>query len=56
VLLWRVFGVNGLACPTCGKVMVLRAEVRHPATLSVLASLESSARGPPSESGGAVTA
>ena len=40
VLLWRVFGVNGLACPTCGKVMVLRAEVRPPATLSVLASLE----------------
>jgi len=56
VLLWRVFGVNGLACPTCGKVMVLRAEVRPPATLSVLASLERSARGPPSESGGAVTA
>ena len=47
LLLWRVFGVNGLACPTCGKVMVLRAAVRPPATLSVLASLERSARGPP---------
>jgi hypothetical protein len=30
-----------------GKLMVLRAEVRRPATLSVLASLERSARGPP---------
>jgi hypothetical protein len=48
VLLWRVFGVVGMACPTCGKVMGLRAEVRPPATLSVLASLERSARGPPS--------
>jgi hypothetical protein len=48
VLLWRVFEVVGMACPTCGKVMVLRAEVRPPATLSVLASLERSARGPPS--------
>lgn len=35
------------ACPTCGKVMVLRAEVRPPAMPSVLASLERSARGPP---------
>lgn len=52
VLLWRVFGVNGLACPTCGKVMVLRAEVRPPATLSVLASLEWSARGPPGAEAG----
>jgi hypothetical protein len=56
VLLWRVFGVNGLACPTCGKVMVLRAEVRPPATLSVLASLERSARGPPSRAQSAGTA
>ena len=47
VLLWRVFGVNGVECPTCGKGMVLRAEVRPPATLRVLASLERSARGPP---------
>ncbi|TVQ94837.1 MAG: hypothetical protein EA397_00705 [Deltaproteobacteria bacterium] len=38
----RVFGVDDLACPTCGKVMVLRAEVRPPATLTVLASLERS--------------
>ncbi len=47
VLLWRVFGVIGLACPTCGKVMLLRADVRPPATLQLLASLERSARGPP---------
>ena len=47
VLLWRVFHVNALACPMCGRVMVLRAEVRPPATLSVLASLQRSARGPP---------
>jgi hypothetical protein len=43
-----VFGVNGMACPACGKVMVLYAEVRHPATLTVLASLERSVLGPPS--------
>jgi hypothetical protein len=30
LLLWRVDGVIGVACPTCGKVMVLRAEVRPP--------------------------
>jgi hypothetical protein len=47
VLLGRVFEVNALACPMCGRVMVLRAEVRPPATLSVLASLQRSARGPP---------
>lgn len=48
VLLWRVFGVLGMACATCGEGMVLRAEVRLPATLTVLASLERSARVPPS--------
>jgi hypothetical protein len=47
VLLGRVFEVNALACPTCGRVMTLWAEVRPPATLSVLASLQRSARGPP---------
>ncbi|TVQ87553.1 MAG: hypothetical protein EA397_17935 [Deltaproteobacteria bacterium] len=33
--MWRVFEVDGLACPTCGEVMGLRAEVRPPATLAV---------------------
>jgi hypothetical protein len=33
--------------PTCGRLMTLRAEVRPPATLTVLASLARSARGPP---------
>jgi hypothetical protein len=51
VLLRRVFDVNGVACPTCGRGMALRAVVRRPvrppATLSVVASLERSARGPP---------
>jgi hypothetical protein len=56
VLLWRVFGVNGVACPTCGRVMTLRALVRPPATLTVLASLARSARGPPPGDGGAAEA
>jgi hypothetical protein len=56
VLLWRVFVVNALACPTCGQVMVLRAEVRPPATLILLASLQRSARGPPSGEEGAAGA
>ncbi|HCH63641.1 MAG TPA: hypothetical protein DFR83_12615, partial [Deltaproteobacteria bacterium] len=32
-LLWRVFGVNGFACPKCGQGMALRAVVLPPATL-----------------------
>ena len=46
-LLWRVFGVNGFACPKCGEAMALRAVVLPPATLRVLASPGRSARGPP---------
>ena len=46
-LLWRVFGVNGFACPKCGAAMALRTVVLPPATLRVLASLGRSARGPP---------
>ena len=46
-LLWRVFGVNGFACPKCGEAMTLRTVVLPPATLRVLASLGRSARGPP---------
>jgi hypothetical protein len=30
LLLWRVFDVNGVACPACGRVMALRAVVRRP--------------------------
>ena len=41
-LLWRVFEVDGLACP-CGRRLVLHAVVRPPATLDVLESLERSA-------------
>ena len=28
MLLWRVFDVNGVVCPTCGRGMALRAVVR----------------------------
>jgi hypothetical protein len=47
-LLWRVFEVDGLACP-CGRRLVLHAVVLPPATLDVLDSLERSAalRQPP---------
>jgi hypothetical protein len=55
-LLWRVFAVNAVACPTCGRLMTLRAVVRAPATLNVLASLERSARGPPSGAESTATA
>ncbi len=41
-LLWRVFEVDGLACP-CGRRLVLHAVVRPPATLQVIDSLERSA-------------
>ena len=47
LLLWKVFGVNSVLCPTCERPMVLRTVVRPPATLRVLASLSLSARGPP---------
>ena len=47
-LLWRVFGAEGWSCPCCARTMKLRAVVLPPATLGVLASLERSARGPPS--------
>ena len=46
-LLWRVFGVDGFACPKCGEGMALRTVVLPPATLRVLGSLGRSARGPP---------
>ena len=46
-LLWRTFDVIGAACPTCGRVMELRAVVRGPDTGRVLAGLERAARGPP---------
>jgi hypothetical protein len=46
-LLWRVFGVVGFGCPTCGHAMQLRTVVMPPATLRVLASLPRSARDPP---------
>ena len=39
--------VIGAACPTCGRVMELRAVVRGPDTGRVLAGLERAARGPP---------
>jgi hypothetical protein len=55
-LLWRVFGVEGFACPSCSRTMKLRAVVLPPATLGVLASLERSARGPPERQGGRKTA
>ena len=49
-LLWRVFGVDGLAC-ACGGRLVLHAIVQPPATLNVLDSLRRSAnrnaRAPP---------
>ena len=49
-LLWRVFGVDGLAC-ACGGSLVLHAIVQPPATLYVLDSLRRSAnrnaRAPP---------
>ena len=41
-LLWRVFEVDGLACP-CGRRLVLHAIVQPPATLGVLDSLRRSA-------------
>ncbi len=47
VLLWRVFGVNPVLCPTCDKPMKLRTIVRATASLRVLRSLEHSARGSP---------
>jgi hypothetical protein len=49
-LLWRVFEIDGLACP-CGGRLVLHAVVRPPATFDVLDSLDRSAhrtaRAPP---------
>ncbi len=55
-LLWRAFGAEGFACPSCSRTMQLRAVVLPPATLGVLASLERSARGPPLSEGGRMTA
>ena len=46
-LLWRTFDVIGAACPTCGRVMALRAVVRGTETGRLLAGLERAARGPP---------
>ncbi len=46
-LLWRVFAVDGFACPRCGEGMRVRGVVLPPATLTVLSGLARSARGPP---------
>ena len=50
-LLYRVFGVDGLACPHCGLAMTLRTVVLSPPqTERVIRGIEASvrrARGPP---------
>jgi len=47
-LLWRVFGVQGWACPRCGERMRLRAVVLHPpATTRVMRTMASAVRLPP---------
>ena len=48
LLLWRVFGVEGWACPNCGDRMTRRAVVEPPASIAVLPALmAAAARGPP---------
>ena len=48
-LLWRVFSVNGFACPLCGERMKVRAVVIWPpATTTILDCLSAArSRGPP---------
>ena len=50
-LLYRVFGVDALACPRCGMAMTLRTVVLNPPqTERVIRGIEASvrrARGPP---------
>ena len=46
-LLWRVFQVDPLACPSCGGPLRLRTVVLPPATADILAGLHAAAAGGP---------